>query len=267
MRHHSEVMAPRAQAYDEDPNNLVRTHAARHPDSPAIADPPDIHRLTGRPARQWTWAGLDHEVDRLATTFAAYGVRGTDTVAVQLPAGVELVQAVLACWRLGAVPMPLSVGLRDRGLTYRAMRAGARTIVTSVRIGRRQAAATAAALPCFPTVFTWGVEVPRRAVDLAAAGAEAKPGALPRTEIVPDDRAVVLWASPDRQFSYRHRDLSAAAVPTTAESLTNTRALTCPASFHETLVPWLRAGCRLIHPDVVGDNLGSLTGTGRIPPP
>lgn len=251
----------------ETPDHLVRTHAARRPESPAIADPPDIHRLTGRPAQQWTWARLDDEVDRLATAFAAHGVRRSDTVATQLPAGVELVQAVLACWRLGAVPMPLSVGLGDRGLTYRAMRAGARTIVTSVRIGHRHAAATAAALPCFPTVLTWGVEVPRRAVDLAAAHAEAKPGGPPRTEILPDDRAIVLWASPDRQLAYRHRDLSGAAAAATAETLTNTRALTCPASFHETLVPWLRGGGNLIHPEVAGTGLGSLTGTGRTPPP
>lgn len=260
-------MAPRAQGYDETPDRMVRTHAARRPDSPAIADPPDIHQLTGRPARQWSWARLDHEVDRLATTFAAHAVRRTDTVALQLPAGVELVQAVLACWRLGAVPMPLSVGLRDRGLTYRAMRANARTIVTSVRIGPRRPAATAAALPCFPTVLTWGAEVPRRAVDLAAAGSEAGRTALPRTEIRPDDRAVVLWASPDRQLSYRHRDLYDSAADTAAETLTNARALTCPASFHETLVPWLRGGRSLIHPDVAVTGHGSRTGTGRIPPP
>lgn len=198
MRHHSEAAAPRARERGETPDHLVRTHAARHPHAPAIADPPDIHRVTGRPAQQWTWARLDREVDALATTFAAHGVCRSDTVAAQLPAGVELVQAVLACWRLGAVPMPLSIGLRDRGLTYRAMRAGARTIVTSVRIGAHQAAATAAALPCFPTVFAWGAEVPRRAIDLAAAGDGAKPGALPRAEVLPDDRAVVLWTAPDR---------------------------------------------------------------------
>lgn len=230
-----------------------------------MADPPGVRALTGRAPQEWTWGRLDQEVDRLAALLLRHGVRRPDTVALQLPPGAELVQALLACWRIGAVAMPLSVSLRDRSLTYRSLRAGARVMVTSVCVGPLRPAATAVALPCFPVVLAWGPEVPGGAVDLdAAAATPDEPGAyLSGVRIRPEDRALLLWTAHDSELPFRHRDLHEQTGGAETETLTNPLALTCPTSFHEILLPWLRGGCRLIHPD---EGM-AVTGTGRIPRP
>ncbi|MEU8133139.1 AMP-binding protein [Streptodolium elevatio] len=252
MANHPEVVAAaHGQWGDETLDCLLRDRVALHPDDPAVADPPDIHLLTGRGPEEWTWSRLDQEVDRLAALMLGHGVGRGDTVAIQLPAGVELVQAGLACWRIGATAMPLAVSLRDRTMTYRARRGGARTIVTSTRIGGYRAAAVAVALPCFPTVLAWGPEVPDGAVDLdSAVPAPDEPAAyLARERVRAEDRAALLWTACDGEIPYRHRDLRDAGAEVTGDTLTNAPGPTCPTDFPEVVVPWLRSGCRLVHPE------------------
>jgi bile acid-coenzyme A ligase len=53
-------------------------------------------------------AVLDQDSNRLAHAYEALGVRPGDFVTVGLPNGVEFVKAVVAIWKLGAVPQPLS---------------------------------------------------------------------------------------------------------------------------------------------------------------
>jgi bile acid-coenzyme A ligase len=55
-----------------------------------------------------TRASLETRANRLARTFAARGVRHGDIVSLCLPNGIELVAAMFATWKLGAVPNPLS---------------------------------------------------------------------------------------------------------------------------------------------------------------
>jgi acyl-CoA synthetase (AMP-forming)/AMP-acid ligase II len=273
MPHNTEVAEARPHRSDETLDCLLRDRVAVHPEDAAVADPPDMRARTGRPPQQWTWARLDQEVDRLAALLLGHGVQRGDTVALQLPPGAELVQSVLACWRIGAVAMPLSVSLRDRSLTYRARRTGARIIVTSTRIGAYRPAAAAVALPCFPAVLAWGPDVPAGAVDLdAAAPAPDEPAAyLSRTGIRPGDRAAMLWTACDGELPYLHSDLRAAPQPgpspagePDAASLTNTTGLTCPAGFRDVLLPWLHSGCHLVHPE---EGTSDLTGSSRIPRP
>ncbi|ORV97474.1 AMP-binding protein [Mycobacterium kyorinense] len=56
---------------------------------------------------------LDKSTNRLARAYAELGVGVGDYVTIVLPNSIEWVQATVACWKLGAVPQPLSPRLPD----------------------------------------------------------------------------------------------------------------------------------------------------------
>lgn len=80
--------------------------AALAPDAPAVT-------CSGRTVPR---GELDATTNRLARAYAELGVRQGDYVTVVLPNSIEWVQAVLAAWKLGAVPQPLSARLPDTEL-------------------------------------------------------------------------------------------------------------------------------------------------------
>lgn len=59
---------------------------------------------------------LDESTNRLARAYAELGVGLGDYVTIVLPNSIEWVQAVLATWKLGAIPQPLSPRLPDAEL-------------------------------------------------------------------------------------------------------------------------------------------------------
>ncbi len=59
---------------------------------------------------------LDRSTNRLARAYAERGVGVGDYVTMVLPNGIEWIQAAVACWKLGAVPQPLSARLPDAEL-------------------------------------------------------------------------------------------------------------------------------------------------------
>jgi bile acid-coenzyme A ligase len=61
--------------------------------------------------RTTTRAELDRSTNRLARAYAERGVGVGDYVTIVLPNSIELIQAAVACWKLGAVPQPLSARL------------------------------------------------------------------------------------------------------------------------------------------------------------
>ncbi|OBF59709.1 AMP-dependent synthetase [Mycobacterium sp. 852002-53434_SCH5985345] len=63
-----------------------------------------------------TRAELDRSTNRLARAYADRGVGVGDYVTMVLPNSVEWIQAAVACWKLGAVPQPLSARLPDAEL-------------------------------------------------------------------------------------------------------------------------------------------------------
>jgi bile acid-coenzyme A ligase len=63
--------------------------------------------------RTITRADLDTSTNRLARAYAERGVGVGDYVTIVLPNSIEWVQAAVACWKLGAVPQPLSPRLPD----------------------------------------------------------------------------------------------------------------------------------------------------------
>ncbi len=63
-----------------------------------------------------TRAELDASTNRLARAYADRGVGVGDYVTMVLPNSIEWIQAAVACWKLGAVPQPLSALLPDAEL-------------------------------------------------------------------------------------------------------------------------------------------------------
>jgi len=71
--------------------------AQRAPDQPAIT-------CEGRTI---TRAELDASTNRLARVYQERGVGIGDYVTIVLPNSIEFLQAVIAAWKVGAVPQPL----------------------------------------------------------------------------------------------------------------------------------------------------------------
>lgn len=74
----------------------------RHPHKTAL-----VHLAEGA-ERSHTFAALTNAVARQAAALAARGIRAGDRVALLAPNTDEMVQALLACWWLGAVATPLN---------------------------------------------------------------------------------------------------------------------------------------------------------------
>jgi bile acid-coenzyme A ligase len=55
-----------------------------------------------------THAELEASANRLARAYARLGVVEGDFVTIALPNGIEFVQSLFACWKLGAIPQPVS---------------------------------------------------------------------------------------------------------------------------------------------------------------
>ena len=85
----------------------VSSLAAADPDAPAVT-------CEGRTLSR---AELDRSTNRLARAYAALGVGQGNLVSVAMPNSIEWIEAVLACWKLGAVPQPLSARLPDAELS------------------------------------------------------------------------------------------------------------------------------------------------------
>ena len=81
----------------------------------ARADP-DAPAVTCE-GRTLTRAELDRTTNRLARAYAEFGVGVGDYVSIAMPNSIEWIQAILACWKLGAVPQPLSARLPDAEFT------------------------------------------------------------------------------------------------------------------------------------------------------
>jgi len=76
---------------------------------------PDVPAVTCD-GRTLTRGELEVSTNRFARAYAELGVRQGDYVTIVMPNSIEWVQAVLATWKLGAIPQPLSARLPDTEL-------------------------------------------------------------------------------------------------------------------------------------------------------
>jgi long-chain acyl-CoA synthetase len=100
----------------------------------AVLDAPlgrDPHRLAliGRSAR-YSYAELDRQITRAASVLHAHGIRQYDRVAACLPNDVDIVIALLACARLGAIWVGVNRPLAAAEKSYILSDCGARLYLT-----------------------------------------------------------------------------------------------------------------------------------------
>jgi acetyl-CoA synthetase len=78
----------------------------------------------------FTFAQLRELSERFASVLCDLGVTKGDRVATLMPKSPELVIALLAIWRLGAVHVPLFTAFGPQAVAYRVENSGARVVVT-----------------------------------------------------------------------------------------------------------------------------------------
>ena len=99
-------------------NDLVRKHEDQ--DGVALYQAyPDGRR------ESYTFAEIDALSNRLANAFAHLGIGRGDRVAVVLPQKPENLLTHVACWKLGAISVPLSILFGTEALAYRLDKSGA----------------------------------------------------------------------------------------------------------------------------------------------
>lgn len=138
-----------------------------------------------------SYSELGEQSMRLAGALAVAGVRADSVVAVMLPKSPELVTALVAIWRLGAVEVPLFTAFGPDAVSYRVNHSGARFAITDT-------ANRAKFDDCDPALTVFCVADPDTKVragdhDLAAATQAGDPvGGVSRTG---DDLLMVLYTS------------------------------------------------------------------------
>jgi acyl-CoA synthetase (AMP-forming)/AMP-acid ligase II len=257
---------------DDTVDSLFRARVGEAPDRIAVIDPPNKPELTGGEQQRWTWRQLDAAVDRLAAALVARGVGHGDVVAVQLPNSVDLVQAVLAVARIGAVLTPFPVQFRERELAHMCQATQASVFITCQRVNERKLAEVASQI---------SAQVPslRRVLVLRGDG-PAGPSAPSRQQLQqhlatlrpdPNDCFSVCWTSgteaPPKGVPRSHYDwMAIARVCRESARLTADDVMLSPfpmvnmAGFGGLMLPWLMSGCTLVqhHPfelDVFLDQL------------
>lgn len=153
--------------------------ALRQPGAPAVADAPNLARLTGRTPLQWTWGELLAEAGRLAAFFAAQGLVKDDVIVVQLPNCVQQHAIYLACALSGIVVSPVPMQYRAHELSHALDITGARMGLTIHHVGNYLAAAHWAALAgrhrSLGQVWAYGDDLPPGVGALDAALAATSP--------------------------------------------------------------------------------------------
>jgi acetyl-CoA synthetase len=131
-------MIPRGLPYEEamrqfrwpkpERFNIGRAVCERHPPQ-ALAL---IVENADGSVRNWTFGQLLASSSRLANAFAAKGVGKGDRIGVFLSQSAELTLCHLACYRMGAIALPLFTLFGEEALEYRLANAEAAAIVTDV---------------------------------------------------------------------------------------------------------------------------------------
>ncbi len=68
---------------------------------------PDAPAITSQGVTR-TWRELHRRTNRMARGLVAHGVKLGDFVTIALPNGTAFIEACYACWKIGAVPQPVS---------------------------------------------------------------------------------------------------------------------------------------------------------------
>ena len=100
-------------------------HARSTPHSPAVIedDPVNGHRIV-------SFAELETQSNRLAAGLQKRGIGSGDRVAITLEQGADVLALHLACFKIGAISVPIASLYGTEGLAYRLNDCGARVLLT-----------------------------------------------------------------------------------------------------------------------------------------
>ena len=105
-------------------DGLFQRVLARQPDAPALLDPLNKARITGRAPQRMTFAQADEAISALASHFIEAGLPANSVIGVQLPNTVEFMLTVLAAHRAGVAWRSICVlsdGEMDEGSNWEAI--------------------------------------------------------------------------------------------------------------------------------------------------
>lgn len=154
-----------------------------------------------------TYLELGDRVGRFAGALVELGVGVGDAVGLYLPMTAEVVVALLACLKIGAVPVPVFAGFGPEALAARLADAGARVLLTADATVRRgkilplkptadRAAELAPGVEQLVVLRYAGVEVPWTSRDHLWEEVEAATASRPATVSLPAAaRALILYTS------------------------------------------------------------------------
>jgi long-chain acyl-CoA synthetase len=99
--------------------DAVRQARARHPHKQAL--------IVGD--RGWTYEQFDEITDRIGASLLRRGIRPGDRVALHFANGPEIVFGYYACWKIGAVAVPLNIRLKGPEIEYILNHCGVRFFI------------------------------------------------------------------------------------------------------------------------------------------
>lgn len=127
--------------------DVLDRHAAARPDDTAL-----IYEHEDGTVETWSFGRMHGLANRAANLFAAHGLGRGERVGILLAQRPETAFCHAACWKLGAVSLPLFTLFGEDALEYRLENAGARLLVTD-RENYPKIQAIRERLPALTTVF------------------------------------------------------------------------------------------------------------------
>ena len=120
--------------------NIARDFLRKHDDP----DTPALYFRDDEADRTFSFADLDARSSQLANALADLGIGYGDRVAVVLPQAPENPIAHLACWKLGAISVAMSVLFGPDSIAYRLQDSGAKVVIADTTVVEtvREAAAS-----------------------------------------------------------------------------------------------------------------------------
>lgn len=250
-------------------DDMFRRAMTRHPDLPAVVDPPNRESFTDGLPKRMTYAQADAMISAIALRLRRLGLSTDCVIGIQLPNTIENILTILGVMRAGMIAAPLPLLWRQADGIAALSRVGVKALITCGRIGNTDHSRLAMdiAAEIFPIRYVCGF------------GSETADGIVPMDDLfeqvdvpytaaaVPernghaaDHLALITWEVTPKGMvpvARSHREIVAAGLAAALESrLPESSAILSsmlPTSFcgiAVTLMPWLLNGGTLVlhHP-------------------
>jgi len=250
-------------------DDMFRRGMMRHPDLPALADPPNRASFTHGMPRTMTYAQADAMISAIALRLRRLGLSTDTIVGIQLPNTIENVLTILGVLRAGMIAAPLPLLWRQADCVTALSRVGVKALITCGHVGQVDHARLAmdVAAEIFPIRYVCGY------------GAETADGVVPFDDLFEQtDIPYTAAAAPDRNghaadhvalitwevtpkglvpVARSHREIVAAGLAVVLESplpesstILSSMMSTSFSGFTLGFMPWLLSGGTLVlhHP-------------------